>query len=338
MIIWGGSTDRFFEDGGRYDPRTDTWRPMALEGAPSPRHRHTAVWTGSEMIVWGGQTGFRDDERELDDGARYDPVTDRWASMATDGAPGPRRGHVAVWTGQEMLIWGGTGPRSGHLHDGARYQPRTDTWTPLPPGGQVSGGSGAVNGTWTGSELVVLGGVLDEEIWRGLFAIGARWDAASNAWTPLSTVGAVSNRLNPKHVVWSGSEVLAWYPWSLFDGGPWLMAYDPTSDTWDPRSVEGTLTPRDNTTAVWTDREFVLLGGSLSNRSADRGISVVGGGGAYAPATDTWRLFGAPSGYAFPAVWADGEILAFAGVGNTGGTRYLSPCHPEAGHKAGSIE
>ena len=40
--------------GGRYDPATDTWTPTSTVGAPSGRRYHTAVWTGSVMVVWGG--------------------------------------------------------------------------------------------------------------------------------------------------------------------------------------------------------------------------------------------------------------------------------------------
>src|SRR6266705_2043532 len=35
----------------------DTWTPTSLTKAPSARWYHTAVWTGSEMIVWGGNNG-----------------------------------------------------------------------------------------------------------------------------------------------------------------------------------------------------------------------------------------------------------------------------------------
>ena len=41
----------------------------ALDPVPDRRFEHTAVWTGAEMIVWGGRgtTSF------LDTGLRYDP-------------------------------------------------------------------------------------------------------------------------------------------------------------------------------------------------------------------------------------------------------------------------
>ena len=32
----------------------DTWTPTSITNAPDGRKNHTAVWTGSEMIVWGG--------------------------------------------------------------------------------------------------------------------------------------------------------------------------------------------------------------------------------------------------------------------------------------------
>ena len=34
---------------------SDTWTPTPIDAAtPSARRDHAAVWTGSEMIVWGG--------------------------------------------------------------------------------------------------------------------------------------------------------------------------------------------------------------------------------------------------------------------------------------------
>ena len=35
----------------------DTWTATSTSNAPSARAGHTAVWTGSEMIVWGGGDG-----------------------------------------------------------------------------------------------------------------------------------------------------------------------------------------------------------------------------------------------------------------------------------------
>src|SRR5439155_23421843 len=40
--------------GGRYDPATDKWTDITMNGAPSVRWEHSAVWTGESMIVFGG--------------------------------------------------------------------------------------------------------------------------------------------------------------------------------------------------------------------------------------------------------------------------------------------
>ena len=44
----------------------DTWSPTNLTGAPDARFWQTAVWTGSEMIVWGGSA-----ISSLNTGGRY---------------------------------------------------------------------------------------------------------------------------------------------------------------------------------------------------------------------------------------------------------------------------
>ena len=56
MIVWGGITfaPNYLNTGGRYNPNTDTWTATSLANAPTPRADHTAVWTGVEMIIWGG--------------------------------------------------------------------------------------------------------------------------------------------------------------------------------------------------------------------------------------------------------------------------------------------
>jgi len=48
----------------------DTWTPTTLINAPSARNDHAAVWTGTEMIVWGGFSGTTN----LNTGGRYNPA------------------------------------------------------------------------------------------------------------------------------------------------------------------------------------------------------------------------------------------------------------------------
>ena len=102
----------------------DTWTPTSVINVPLARIEHTAIWTGSEMIVWGGI----DDSLYLNTGGRYNPATDSWMTTSTADAPTPRIAHTAVWTGSEMVVWGG---HDGTLaNTGARYNPAADGWIP----------------------------------------------------------------------------------------------------------------------------------------------------------------------------------------------------------------
>ncbi len=57
-IVWTGS--RAFVRGGcqqpwgaLYDPASDSWSPLSLAGAPEAVSGQTAVWTGTELVLFG---------------------------------------------------------------------------------------------------------------------------------------------------------------------------------------------------------------------------------------------------------------------------------------------
>jgi hypothetical protein len=78
----------------------DSWTATTTTNAPSARNEHTAVWTGTEMIVWGGFIGTG----TTNTGGRYNPSTDSWMATSTTNAPTARADHSAVWTGSEK-VW-----------------------------------------------------------------------------------------------------------------------------------------------------------------------------------------------------------------------------------------
>lgn len=146
MLIWISGRSN---GGGRYSPTTDTWQAISTDGAPVISFDHTAVWTGSEMLVWGA------DEAYQLVGGRYSPATDTWAPISTVGAAGGREGHAAVWTGQRMIVWGGY--PWGQGEEGGRYDPAADTWATLASSGAPQPRSNH-SAVWTGTEMIVYGG------------------------------------------------------------------------------------------------------------------------------------------------------------------------------------
>jgi hypothetical protein len=67
MLLWGG----YPNDGGRYDPLTDLWRPMTTVNAPAFRYDPTLVWTGQEAIAWGGANLWGNQRYAFNNGGRY---------------------------------------------------------------------------------------------------------------------------------------------------------------------------------------------------------------------------------------------------------------------------
>src|SRR5207245_2894679 len=86
-----------------YDPRLDRWSVLPNEAAPTSRAGLTAVWSGDEMIIWGGFTNDSTGRRiALRDGAAYSPAAQTWRSLPTNTLYPARFLHTAVWTGREM--------------------------------------------------------------------------------------------------------------------------------------------------------------------------------------------------------------------------------------------
>jgi N-acetylneuraminic acid mutarotase len=116
MIVWGGLQGL----GSAYDPMMGTWTLLPKSPLP-PLSTPTAVWTGRRMLVWGGPESQPHPERPIAVGGTYDPARNRWNRLfAAPSAPG--KGQTAVWTGRQMIVWGGfSGP--GPFSSGAAFTP-----------------------------------------------------------------------------------------------------------------------------------------------------------------------------------------------------------------------
>lgn len=364
MVIWGGyyrdATNHYLNTGGRYDPVTDTWTSTSMIGAPDERYLNSATWTGSEMLVWGGYNGAL-----LSTGGRYDPISDVWAPISTVGAPTARSSHSAVWTGDRLTVWGGSG--SGYLNTGGRYDPATDSWTPLSTVNAPAARS-AQAAVWTGSRMVIWGGsngtylntggrydpVADswsatstagapdgrsghKAVWSGTSMIvwggsngayldtGGRYDPVADLWQPTTTVGAPSPRTSSSSV-WAGDRMIVWggYRYDIATDTDYFYdtggRYDPVSDSWTPTSLVGTPRPRYEHSAVWTGTQMVIWGGTDALTDFDNG-------GRYDPATDNWTATsssGAPIGRSgHTALWAGSEMVVWGGYSDLDSAHYL---------------
>ena len=314
MIVWGGlgADGSVLSSGGRYNPATDAWVPTATgPGVAEPRYLHTAVWTGSEMIIWGGYNGA-----SLNTGGRYDPWTDRWTPTAAGAnVPSMREHHTAVWTGTTMIVWGGwTG--SGYQNSGGRYTPSTDTWTPTSTAGGPSPRS-VHTAVWTGTEMIVWGGSDGTYL-----ATGGRYDPLANSWRTTPDGPGVPAARFYHIAVWTGTEMIVWGGSSdgnvVNSGG----RFNPVTDSWAATSTGTNVPePRYQPPAVWTGTQMIVWGGGDNNGFFNTG-------GRYDPASDSWTA--TSTGPNLPeargdlqAVWSGTEMIVWGGTDagslNTGG-------------------
>ncbi len=300
MIVWGGyDSERFWSNGGLYDPLTDSWRPMARGNAPSGRAGHQAIWTGKFMVIWGG--GSRND---LKDGSRYDPVSDTWLHILPPAwLEDP---YSAVGAGREVLV---AGARGSH----GLYDPAGDSWRPVSPMGApeslVRYGSGG--SVWTGEEVLLWD-------WRqsadGRHILSHRYNPAIDTWSPISEEEAPV--LIDSRLAWVGHEMMVWGIRRLDDGT--LVGegakYDPAVDRWTPISKVGAPPPLIYGTMISTGREAIAWGGCpYRGPEAD----CTNTGARYDPADDSWSptiTDGAPPVVEATAVWANGVMLLYGHV------------------------
>jgi N-acetylneuraminic acid mutarotase len=161
-----------------YNPSTNTWRHLPASGL-TPRWNAVTVWTGKELVVWGG---FNSDfTTAYGDGASLDPTTGTWRRLPQ--APVPARGEAtAVWSGHEVLIWGGATGNGAEVGRGAAYNPVTNRWRALSPSPLRAKTRPA--GVWTGHYFLVIGGSAGSALPTPAPGTAA-YDPATNTWTAL---------------------------------------------------------------------------------------------------------------------------------------------------------
>jgi N-acetylneuraminic acid mutarotase len=237
VVVWGGedSLNTALNSGSRYDPVFDSWDPMTTTNAPAGRMSFAAAWAGGRVVVWGGGDRTSGSYTFPAAGGRYDPEGNTWSAASTLNQPTQRAQPAFVSTGAKLIVWGGYSgatPPFTVYNTGGQYDPAGDTWTLTSSSGLAARYGFAF--VWTGSRMIVWGGVSGNSPSWVSYNDGALYDPGGDSWTPMATAGAPSARSAPG--VWTGSRMIVWGGTSASGSSSTALAtggiYDPGSNRW----------------------------------------------------------------------------------------------------------
>ena len=135
----------------------------------------------------------------------FDDLPTGWTGLPAP--PEVRLDAATQWTGQTLLIWGGRFRQvtATPENDGMVFDPSSSTWSqmaPSPLSARWYPGS-----AWTGTELLVWGGLAGESFSTGQLGDGAAYNPRSRAWRMLPPAP-----IGPRAPlsVWTGKELIVW--------------------------------------------------------------------------------------------------------------------------------
>lgn len=271
---------------------------------PSGRVGSTGLWTGTEVLIWSGYSLSGYEFSFFNDGSRYNPSTDSWSPMSNVNAPATRTFPAAVWTGSDMLIWGGLDSAyiqfEGSLvyelsNTGGKYNPSTNTWASI--SGSPLSGRYRVPAVYGGGYMVIWGGTDGPNI----FENGARYNPTTDVWTSIPTAAPSPGADGGSRMFWTGTYVL------VLGNGDSIGRYIPGSNSWAPISIFPGGPNYNKSATIWTGSElwvFDQTGNQIYK---------------YNPATNTWGavpnvITGGslpPEFYLQTALWSDAEMIVF---------------------------
>ncbi len=280
------------------------------------RDSAVGVWTGSELIVWGGTDG----NDYFADGASYDPQSRAWSALPTSPLSA-RTDSAYAWVGGELIIWGGQ-DSSGQLSDGARYDPASREWSMLPTA--PLGAGELAQGFAVGADFVVV--ATDPQHESGT-AQAAAFDVAHDSWQQLPDL-----TLPADHDLFfavglaAGDTLFLWAYWfhsvktgpGSFETTSGTDAYALQNGAWwsvpvEPRRGASSDSPLWTGTAILLPAEDIYCGPCSHPINPNRpGESIDPASGSHTEIADAPSLMSAG-----PFVWTGGALLAVADPGNT---------------------
>lgn len=266
VVVFGGiagdEAGAHRADGLLLDVAGERWESMPPAPA-APLWDPTVVWTGEEVVVWGGARPGDAEERGewAVNGSAYDPDRRRWREIAP--APVERVYHSdGLWTGRQLVVWGSHHPPGRQFRDeagpsfAAAYDPAADRWQRLPAPPVEHPAEAA--GMWTGREVILWGQPALAHR-SGAPRVGASLDprAVGEGWRLLP---AVDVDTRPSTSVYGLSHAWASAGAVFYGGYPESvgLVYDPDDRSWLRLPSHRA---RVNAVAVWTGEELLLWGG-----------------------------------------------------------------------------
>ena len=301
------------------------WIATSTNNQPSARQKHSAVWTGDRMIVYGGFDSAA--QQSLSDGGIFNPSNNTWDRLNISGG-GERYFHDAHWTGEEMLVWGGytnNGSTATWRYDGFLWNPQTGNVTQISnPGWNPQSSTWTFDPrqktAWTGDKLVVWGGI-DQD---GL-PIGGIFDPKTKQWDDMVAYDSEAPRKIAGHsVTWVGdNKVVVWGGYEGVSGSDRNVSnsgaiYDIGARSWstmpDSRS-SNVPSKRAGHQAIWSGTKlFVFSGGGVSSQR-----QLTSTGGLFDLSRGEWTTEGAEmvmERVGHTVTWNGFEALVYGGKSN----------------------
>jgi hypothetical protein len=267
-------------------------------GPLSARDQETALWTGSDLLVWGGQT--TSGSHMLRDGALFDPRSGKWTVIPPSPLT-PRAGTSSVWTGHLALLWGGvtndTATVSSASNSGAAFDPSTDQWTRLPPS-PLSPREGAT-ALWTGKLAIFIGGEPPNGGFGAADVDGAAYDPNTHRWAQLPSL-PIKGLGAPVGVtaIWNGRELIAWSTYQTstpFGSSGEQIRNRQVGAEWKPGEEKWTRLPSPpqgvftaTGTSTWVGGRDVITGGTNCLGAMSCPAPIDGVAELFNPKTNAW--------------------------------------------------
>jgi hypothetical protein len=271
------------------------------------------------------------------DGAAYNPATNRWRKLSPSPLRPPANA-LAAWTGNRVVIL------SDSSTSAAAYDPETDRWQVLSPPKLASGATPAWRGALRiNDQRLLLCAHADTTMPAGSNRVSVRgattmflYDDATNEWR---TIPTVSNAVPDIHeAFWTGTEVIVRgdmrHCETCQGPGPVpevIDSFGPVGNTWSllpSEPLEAGVIGGGGRDSVWTGAALWSLEpfDPRSNPDSRNGLAP-GQSTVYDAASGRWtRLKPAPFACASSVdpVWTGHEVLIYCPSRSAGGLTYIA--------------